>query len=337
MDELFNVFDSDWEECSDSAYLDTNQEKLLSKRIEALVWRLIGSDQCHFEIVQCKSGGKLHVSGTGRSLMVLVDRVKDVVRSHKYTDKYNVDPIQSVFLSSARAYHSAYNELLLSGSPSLESQVMLGVAVVEDIRFTCRQLGLEQLKRKMDKGVAQRKASVLAYIDSLFNYRARLLVVRLDLHYRKGRFLERETFFEEDLARVKHDWDALYHDIKNGLVSDLVGFVVKIEYGILTGFHMHTLLMFDGSKRRGDVVIAEIIGRHWVSKVTNGLGRYYSCNRNAQLYRSRGIGMIHRSDDLRNNLNDVVAQYLVKADTVLSWMCPRKRTFFRGWTVSSIE
>tara|TARA_R110001592_G_scaffold189936_2_gene435547 strand:- start:620 stop:1270 length:651 start_codon:yes stop_codon:yes gene_type:complete len=200
-----------------------------------------------------------------------------------------------------------------------------------------QMMGLDWLYQKMNKGVSQRRRSILAYIEGLFSRHSRLLVIRLDLGYRKGYFLEREDFFAQDLAKVKRDWEFLYEALNSGLVPEMAGFVVKVEYGILTGFHLHVLLILDGSKSCSDVTIGNIVGSYWNNAVTKGFGRFFNCNRDPERYEKRGIGAINYHEmDLRSNLNKNVVEYLIKSDAVTSWRCPDERVMFRGWTPKAL-
>ncbi|MEH6800046.1 MAG: hypothetical protein V7681_12185 [Halopseudomonas sabulinigri] len=336
--------DNDGRTSTKVAFLEEGDIYNLSKQLEAIVIKLIDSNNLHFEMVDGSRGPRVHSSETGRNLMWLVERTKSISRDYETSELYGINPFSRVFLESARGYQESYEALKAKYLPVPRCRLVeIGNELVEAIREGGRERGLGWLRAKMDKGTVQRRHSILAYIERLFSYRARLLVIRLELGYRKGYFLEREDFFTQDLASVKQDWSELYSGLKAELVPDMVGSVAKLEYGILKGFHLHVLLMFDGSRRKSDLRIADIIGRYWQENVTGGHGTFFSCNRAAlqceegrEKYRRLGIGLISYHDiELRKNLNELVAEYLVKADAVISWLSPNERVFFRGWTPRS--
>tara|TARA_R110000868_G_scaffold96949_3_gene266656 strand:+ start:4911 stop:6017 length:1107 start_codon:yes stop_codon:yes gene_type:complete len=326
------------------AFLEEGDIYNLSKQLEAIVIKLIDSNDLHFEVVDGPRGPRVYSSETGRNLMWLVVRTRSISRDYETSEVYGINPFSRVFLESSRGYQESYEALKVEYFTVPKFRlVAIGNELVGAIREGSRAQGLGWLRAKMDKGAVQRRRSILTYIEQLFSYRARLLVIRLELGYRKGYFLEREDFFRQDLASVKQDWSFLYSEVKAGLVPDMVGSVAKLEYGILKGFHLHVLLMFDGSKRKSDLRIADIIGRYWQENVTGGHGNFFSCNRAAlqreggkNKYQRLGIGLIGYHDtELRKNLNELVAEYLVKADAVISWVSPNERAFFKGWAPRS--
>lgn len=329
-------FEFNWTDECDAAYsehaLNGEEEKHLREKVEAVFWGVVSSDDPHFDVVEKDGYEKKYISETGRRLMDLVQKINDLIYCSNLSSRYEVDPVLRIFIQAARQYEDDYQELLIAGKPSEGKLVALGRHVVEMLREGCREWGIVDLKKRMDKGIYQRRASLYSYVDSLFNRHAKLLFVRVDLHYRKGLFVGREDLFSEDLARVKADWDALYVELKNDFISNLVGHVAKIEYGVLKGFHVHVLLVFDGSKRRADVRIADMIGRYWSDKVTHGAGYHFNCNSKKAEYRYLGIGAIHRSQkEQRGYLYKYTLEYLAKSDVIISWLCPRERTYFRGW------
>lgn len=152
------------------------------------------------------------------------------------------------------------------------------------------------------------------YVDALFDYSNLLTVVRIDLGYK-------EKNGQMDTSSVKSDWDRLYANKRNNsLFSDLVGYIVKIEYDIAKGIHLHAILFFDGAYagRNNHIFLPDKIGRYWENIVTQGHGLYWSGTNNSDHFirlENCGIGLI-RSDDSksRNTLLNIVVRYLCKSD-----------------------
>lgn len=158
-------------------------------------------------------------------------------------------------------------------------------------------LGLKQCRRQK---------SFEEYIDTLFNRHSKLLVIRVDLHYRM------------DIPHTKTIGDVVkdfthYRNCErwiNDIYEGKVGYARLIEYGQGKGFHIHYMVFYDGSKRRADAWIADRIGALW-NRSTQGLGYHWNCN--TQDYDIRAIGMLHRNQYfLINHLKSVVAKYLTK-------------------------
>ncbi|RKS12228.1 uncharacterized protein DUF3296 [Pseudomonas sp. WPR_5_2] len=184
-------------------------------------------------------------------------------------------------------------------------------------------------------------SGLLSYIDSLFARYSRLLVLRVDFSYGKGR-LE-----VEDYSRSSDRLDALrivteqivQHRVKlidylKNKCPDLgmVGYVWKLEYGREKGHHYHMMFFLDGAKVRQDIVIAKLIGEYWNNVITQGKGVYYNCNGNKAKYRHCGVGMIHYSEaEKLSSLKEMAVIYLTKADRYVSACMPgNKRTFGKG-------
>lgn len=179
------------------------------------------------------------------------------------------------------------------------------------------------------------------YVDKLFARYARLLVIRIDLGYRKNAYNSSIEDLAEDLA---HLWANMRH---NKIFSDLIGNITKMEYGVEKGAHAHLLLFFDGSKRSRDCYIAKEIGKYWERAITKGRGHYWNCNdpehkRNYTKIGALGIGMINADHfKLRNNLNFIVRYFCkseqfckpltrLKMKLLRKGQCPRPTGLKRG-------
>lgn len=149
-------------------------------------------------------------------------------------------------------------------------------------------------------------------INRLFEHHSRLLVVRIDLRYRKDVVdvipLEMVQMHREQLLedRRKHP------EVFDALVGHAWGFERGEQEG---GYHFHLLAIFDGARRRDDIGIGMAIRDLW-SEITEGYGQCYISNFDkAKMNREGklGIGKIHRDDELlRINLIERVAAYITK-------------------------
>lgn len=168
----------------------------------------------------------------------------------------------------------------------------------------------------LKKKISNNKNSLLKYINALFNAHSRLLVIRLDLSYKKKPtpYLKKHEFCEQ-LEKVKEHRHKLVQHLKRKQLKDaFVGYAWKLEYGLEKSFHYHMIFFLDGSKYRKDVEIAKSIGEYWVEQVTEGNGLYWNCNANQDSYRANGIGTVNYYDkDKRKNLEQA-SLYLVKPD-----------------------
>lgn len=193
------------------------------------------------------------------------------------------------------------------------------VAIIEESRSPSFKKLLDDHERTTRKN----RGSVMGYIDALFERYSKLLVLRIDLGYRKPllRGTKEVVTFDEVWGHRRRFLKDLKKLIPN---NALAGYVWKLEYGLSKSFHYHLLIFLDGQKVREDITIARILGEHWVKAVTNGAGLYYNCNARKSGYRSLGIGLIsHNDQSLREGLA-LAATYLVKPDYYIRMVAPKK-------------
>ncbi len=195
---------------------------------------------------------------------------------------------------------------------------------------------INNFKRQVDKNTK----SVIDYINHLFTINSRLLSLRLDFRYNKDNnsnsLMTKEEVFQQYL-KLKKDREQLFNVNKsNRLLEHMVGYVWKMEYTRLTGWHCHTIIFFDGSKVRRDCGLGMLIGEFWKKTITEGKGLYFNCNdlkykKSFEEQGTLGIGMINHDDhNLRKNL-EKVAEYLTKPDYYARVVVKENgRTFGRG-------
>jgi hypothetical protein len=220
----------------------------------------------------------------------------------------------------------------------------LSEALLKEIKQESKSVGFKKKLNNYNRGPVKNFKSLTTYINDLFDdKKARLLVVRVDLSYGlKDRLSITEEEAYEEYLQAKKDRENLFYNIRsNELFKHLVGYAWKMEYGLDKGFHFHILFFFDGSQVHKDIIIAKMIGEHWEREITGGKGVYHNCNASKDDYEKLGIGMINYYDkDLRENLINEVAAYLVKTDlysrVIIRDQAGRKgkmdnaRTFGRG-------
>lgn len=153
----------------------------------------------------------------------------------------------------------------------------------------------------------------IEYINRHFYWKSSLLVVRVDLRYTQD-FADSVT-----LERVQRDRDRLLADRRNfpALFHGLLGYMWCLEIGeFRTGYHIHLLLIYDGTIRTSSANVVDQIDPVWKLQITKGEGEIFSPNLQEKQFAANGtlgIGLIHRSDErLRVNLIERVIGYIVK-------------------------
>lgn len=174
---------------------------------------------------------------------------------------------------------------------------------------------------------------LVIYMNQMLNHYSRLLIVRVDLGYSKDTIhrVSIETFHKhlKKLRELIGKTESCFEELE--------GHVIALEQGHDRGYHVHLLLLFDGSKRCKDTYIGKLVGEKW-QKITGGLGRYYNCNnpsykKEQEALGRLGIGMIHRRNpkEVQNAIS--ASLYLTQPDKKnqhLRVKLPKMKTFTHG-------
>lgn len=312
----------------------TEEDVLLEKlkEIEPVVRLVVQSSEELFSVANNKRGNiTLQATHLGKRLLKALKNGSG--EFHCYFPLYELNPYVALLFECADRFDSI---LVLSSTTKLapseiEGEVVILNNLVDLLRVEGARHGFKAIIKKFVRAENKRAKSLDQYIDALFEKHSRMVVIRVDLSYRSGFFLDR-TNLNADLAQVTAHWTKLRQDLHIGQpIEGMLGFSCKLEYGHHKGFHFHLLIFYSGAKYREDVVLADLIGEHWAQNVTSGSGMYYNCNKKKNEYQFPGIGVLNWFDkNLISNLKSKVAAYLVKTDYWLRLSAGSARSFFRG-------
>lgn len=152
---------------------------------------------------------------------------------------------------------------------------------------------------------SRNKDSMRGYIDQLFNCHSRLLVVRVDFHYR-------ETMAGTvTLEQAIQDRELFLCEVKKNF-GDLIGLCWKLEHGRRRAFHYHMVFFFNGANVRQDIILGKCLGEQWID-ITHSQGTYYNCNANKDSYKESYLGPVNYDDDEKRHAMRYL-EYLVKQD-----------------------
>jgi hypothetical protein len=145
-------------------------------------------------------------------------------------------------------------------------------------------------------------------IDTLFSQQPQLLVLRMDIGYKKcfcdcydnDQALDYYSFVTDEVINF---FCSMEQD--KSLFEHLLGYVWKLDFSSQKGFYHHLFLFFDGSKEQDDINLSKKIGDFWVDDnlmTDDDDHLYYSYNRNSvktsceHSRKNCGIGMINKDD-----------------------------------------
>ncbi|ATJ83390.1 hypothetical protein ACFPTY_10240 [Halomonas beimenensis] len=316
-----------------------DQEELLSeadkqfaahlRRAEAVVKGISVSQEVHFEVVEKKNGKlRLFPSLHGKEFLKVVKKSCDDRCSQLRVVDQN--PYVGIYHKVTRKWQYELRAVVeygvLEGGVRRTASVMN--KIMEEIKEEVSRPIIQNFSRRADRAAKSRKEAATSIIDQCFAERSRLLVLRVDLGYRKGKFVESEDFLQ-DMKMVKYEWALMSDSLKSGkVIPNVMAVFGKLEYGVLAGFHYHLVVVMKGADHRQDISYAKMVGQYWYSEVTGGEGRYFNCNRIKHRYQNLGIGVINYYEkDKVDALKGVVIDYVVKSDYYMSSLLPSKKTF----------
>lgn len=205
-------------------------------------------------------------------------------------------------------------------------------SLADAICYLYRDMGFAQRMADERQYVKRSLRSSSKYIDDIISAHGRIVVVRVDFYQQIGQCVE------SDLQLAIASMDRLIANIRhNSIFHGLVGYIAKLEYGIVRGAHWHTVFFYDGQYRNPNdhVYFAKQIGEYWRNELNCGNGTYYNCNADSSKYDTFGLdgtGLItYRDLDKIQILKEKVVSYLCKTN-LFSRIKGGKpyRTFRRG-------
>lgn len=166
------------------------------------------------------------------------------------------------------------------------------------------------------RGVNKNLASLKLFLNDMLKSHARVVIVRVDLSYQGDVIV--------DFERAKSDRGRLLRNIRHkpSIFASLLGYVIKLEYGKLKGFHFHCAFFFDGSRCREDISLGRMIGEYWCQSITYGQGIYFNCNRFKDQYAQCGIGVVNYYDVEKISASHKVLEYFAKFDKYIKFVAP---------------
>ncbi|NQD91263.1 inovirus-type Gp2 protein [Pseudomonas sp. CrR25] len=320
----------DLEECAEIVYTEEGDISRELKSLYKLTRYVVKGKEEFFSIVAWVSG---------KHRLVASPKGKDILRSldtwnYLYADYfplYNLNPYIELFFECISAYKGQWYGVGFRSfsTGEVEWLVPLLNSFVGSMRKKAAEEVFAKNVKRFERAAEKRRMSLDSYIDAEFSKYSRLLVLRLDLAY-KRHFVKSIKSPLECVKIAKRHWELMRRNLQGGKpVSDLKGYACKLEYAYETGCHFHLMLFFDGANYREDITLAKLIGLHWANVITGGNGRYFNCN--AKKYEKRLVGTFgwHEKERLAD-LKNYVGGYLAKEDFLRRISPECGRVFFRG-------
>lgn len=261
--------------------------------------------------------------------------------------------------------HVFTNRNLALSENAVGNEEILLDSLIKELQSDQTQLGF----KKAIKAFHRTNRSLKKYVNDLLEYKANLLLIRLDIGFNKiyldqsrnslgddllkslaevdpkditdktpnfkDQYVEAlNTQLEADLKSIKAYRAKFFRLLKSKYAIE--GFIWKLEFGADKSFHYHCLFLLNGDKHREDISIAKDMGEMWKQLTVNEDGEttkgiYWNCNAHKEKYKYLAIGHLHANNtDMKNNLFKYVLTYLAKTDYYIKLARTNDRTIGMG-------
>lgn len=301
------------------------------RRAEAFVKGVAVYRKNHFELIQGRRArAKIFKTQHGQEFLNLIKGGCDS-RCHQML-VVDQNPFVGIYHKVVRKWNSELKSMarydVLKGG--LQQTVDTLNEIVDEMRGEVDKHSVKLFAQRIDRSTKERGRRAVSIIDKCFVQRSRLLVLRVDLGYRKGRFIDSQDL-SNDLEKVKQHWVLLSKGLRKGLVvPNFMAAFGKIEYGVLSGFHIHMIVVMKGAEHQEDISYAKRVGEYWCQNAVGEEGRYFNCNRIKNRYQKIGIGEVNYYEAEKiDTLKKVVIGYVVKSDYYMGALSPSRKTFLQ--------
>ncbi|KAA0973779.1 inovirus-type Gp2 protein [Pseudomonas sp. ANT_J28] len=336
---LENIFDSEQDRCcqefgGENMFFDGVTKVVAAIRViqETKGKALLSAKYQGFDLVTSKRGG------------VVVRAMREGVSEYEWAKaNYRLSPYIDKFYECRQAfpYGIRSDSLIVDGGESLRQMNAFVMGVYEAI--TSKEF--KKAERAHARAANKLYVSFVSYIDDLIAVYARLVVVRIDLSYKRSQFefddfdcVHDKVDEQESSEHLFNHRDQLLKRLsKSNSPYCMVGYAWKLEYGKRRGFHYHLMLFLDGSKVMRHIAIGKAIGEMWIDEITGGLGSYWNCTGKAFYYKSCGVGEVDHYDAEKILAVKDAAAYLVKIDRWIAVFLPGGKRCFGKGVVKKIE
>ncbi|MDQ9023278.1 inovirus-type Gp2 protein [Acinetobacter sichuanensis] len=183
---------------------------------------------------------------------------------------------------------------------------------------------------------AKNKTVCINLFKSILARYSKVLVIRIDFSLKRDIHTLTSQFSSLDEVQSKYDLKYIQSCMKrfkqnrrhHSMLKKIEGYIFQYEYSFKTGFHIHAYFFFNGNEHQKDISIAQMISDYW-KKLTNDQGCTFICNMKKEQYKHSAIGMIHYSDQEKQQYLFSTFDYICKADQFFVFSPLKKQKTFQ--------
>ncbi len=169
----------------------------------------------------------------------------------------------------------------------------------------------------------ENQKSIRTFFDNLFSAEQSIHLLRMDFAYTKinSHWFENGEALDLSFTYAKKDFAMFTRNLKKKkyrYLDHLIGYLWKLEIGVLKGAQYHVVFCFDGNHVKDVSPIADEIADLWHQFSHGYLGISMNCNLLSSSLKGAGAGFIDASDlDKREKLYNLAIPYLTEMETLL--------------------
>jgi len=297
-------------------------DHLLLMGIQDFVDQCLTTEGLPFDMVDVD--GTLHFI-SNQSLADYWLKIREYLRA--YSNQLFYHPMAQLFFDAANAVGWLEHPPLdiQDAAFDVHEHVLKFNAMVQHIQQQGQASTFKERMRLYDVNRDRQELRAKTLIDGLFQRYSRLLVLRID--FGMGANYDTRNIMT-DFNQFKRRWNS------TASLHAIVGYIAKLQFGEEKGYHLHALILLNGSESKKDVFLAQKLGDLWI-EVTQDRGVYFNCN--AENYKNRGIGMIAHGNAVQcDMLKHIVLRYFFcDHQQVLVKKNAKDRTLFMSHPPSS--
>jgi len=193
---------------------------------------------------------------------------------------------------------------------------------IDWIRRMAKTRVFKVIDRNLRRKEGKNERGIHHYFNALWQRYSDLNIVRVDLEYKKNNPCWHSLGTGNDVSvdmALEHRELFIKRLERHPMLGKKLGYIIKLEYGLIRGFHFHVLLIFNGQVVQNDIAYGKVACELW-KEITEGRGEGWNCNLHKASYARTGclgIGRIRHFDHaLRHCLEHEVLDYFTKLDTL---------------------
>ncbi len=286
------------------------------QKIEGFVQAIEKTDQTGFTIETNRQGGQ---KATRLALATSFHRHMGDMLTAVRPGCWYAPPIQAFFdvcsdmgVIGDSSFHTSQPEGLYGCTGKTHADIFN--ELIDRVRKRCQT---HEYRKQMSNRETNSRRNIetgLEFEREMFKWRSRHLILSLTLGIKPE---YRDSVTLDDMRRFR---DRFLKDRRmNALLRGINGYIWKIEFGELSGLHMHVIIFYT-SASRCDIYFARMLGEYWEHGVTKGIGSYWNSNAQKDIHRKHGhgvgTGQINDGSPEQISLRKNI-EYLAKADQYL--------------------